>query len=72
MRSGGGQEAAHRRGEGSNHDLALQQNCFFFYIFLLNFLILNDLGVRGAIASMRVLLVCPSDFAMHWMLDQKI
>ena len=44
---------------------------FFFYIFLLNFLILNDLGVRGAIASMRVLLVCPSDFAMHWMLDQK-
>ena len=44
----------------------------FFFIFLLNFLILNDLGVWGAIASMRVLLVCPSDFAMHWMLDQKI
>ena len=33
---------------------------FFF------FLILNGLGVWGAIASMRVLLVCPSDIAMHW------
>ena len=30
----------------------------FIYFF---FLILNDLGVWGAIASMRVLLVCPSD-----------
>ena len=35
----------------------------FIYFF---FLILNDLGVRGAIASMRVLLVCPSKIAMHW------